>query len=474
MTISDLLSALRACPIVASVQGSPGSPVDHPEFLLPLAGASRGEGATILRLEGVAAIKHIRPKLGLPVMGLLKRSYEGSEVYVTPTSCEVQELIESGAEMIALDATRRERPGGEKLEDLIKMIKVAGRLAMADCDSVASIHYAMRCGADFVSTTLAGYTRETRLTRGPDLEFIREAVRECDLPVLAEGRFTTPSQAQAALRIGAAGVVIGGAINDPIKQTRAFVSSVSRPTGLVGAVDIGGTWIRFGVFDSTGQLLTTERAELPPTKEEREDWILERVEGSRVTRLGISTGGVVDPASGTVIEAKEIIPDHVGSRFTSAVFGIPTVALNDGLATAWGHACYPDFAGRRVATLALGTGVGCGFVSDMKIMIGPNGNYPRLNDLGALPGETFEDLLGGANIENPTNQDQSRAKLASVRALRTIHAMWMPEVTVLCGGVGLSDWLGIPESGVTVRSPYGADAGLYGAAWLAIMPPCSG
>lgn len=373
--------------------------------------------------------------------------------------------------MIALDATRRERPGDEKLVDLIQMIRDADRLAMADCDSVASIHYAMACGADFVSTTLAGYTKETRLTRGPDLEFVREAVRECDLPVLAEGRFTSPSQAQAALRIGAAGVVIGGAINDPIKQTRAFVSSVARPTGLVGAVDIGGTWIRFGVFDSTGQLLVSEREPVPKTKEEREDWILERVEGSKITRLGISSGGVIDPASGTVIEAKEIIPDHVGSRFTESIFGAPTIALNDGLASAWGHACHPRYAGKRVATLALGTGVGCGFVADMRILIGPNGNYPRLNDLGALPGESFEDLLGGANIENPTKQDQDKARLASVRALRTLFAMWMPEVTVLCGGVGLSDWLGIEESDVVVRSPYGEDAGLFGAAWLAIMPP---
>ncbi|MEQ1820885.1 MAG: putative N-acetylmannosamine-6-phosphate 2-epimerase [Fimbriimonadaceae bacterium] len=473
MTIHDLLNALRTCPIVASVQGSPGSPMDKPELLFPMAEASKAEGATILRLEGVAAINYIRPKLGLPVMGLLKRQYEDSEVYVTATAREVQELIDTGAEMIALDATRRKRPNDEQLSDLIKMIKTAGRLAMADCDSVASIHYAMSCGADFVSTTLSGYTRETRMTKGPDLDFVREAVHECDLPVLAEGRFTSPSQAQAALRSGASGVVIGGALNDPIKQTRAFVSAVMRPGGLVGAVDIGGTWIRFGVFDSTGQLLTSEREPLPQTRAAREDWILERVEASGVCRLGISTGGVVDPTTQIVIEAKEIIPDHVGSRFTAEVFGVPTVALNDGLASAWGHACYPSFAGKRVATLALGTGVGCGFVADMKILIGPNGNYPRLNDLGALPGQTFEDLLGGAHIANPTTQDRDKAKLASVRALRTIFAMWMPEVTVLCGGVGLSDWLGIEESGVVVRSPYGEDAGLFGAAWLAIMPPQS-
>lgn len=473
MTISDLLAALRQCPIVASVQGSPGSPVDT-KALLPLAQASVQEGVTILRLEGVESINHIRAHIELPVMALLKRSYPDSEVYVTATHIEVDELIATGAEMIALDSTRRPRPNGETLKDLIARIHGAGRLAMADCDSVASIHYAMICGADFVSTTLAGYTKETTMTPGPDLEFVRQAVQESGIPVLAEGRFTTPAQAQAALRIGAAGIVVGGAINDPIKQTRAFVKPTVRPDGLVGAVDIGGTWLRFGVFDSTGQLLGVDRIETPRTHEEREDWILDQVQKSGVTRLGVGSGGVIDPATGTVIEAKEeIIPDHVGARFTEKEYGIPTVALNDGLATAWGHACLPAFAGRRVATLALGTGVGCGFVEGMRIQMGSHGEYPRLNDLGVLPGQSFEELLGGANLAGLMDETEARNKalFAAVRAIRTLQALYLPDVVVLCGGVGLSDWLDLGEMTTVVKSPYGEDAGLYGAAWLAIMPP---
>lgn len=474
MTLGDLLTALRECPIVASVQGSPGSPVGTPEALLPLAQASVLEGVKILRLEGVDSIRQIRSHIDLPVMALLKRSYPDSEVYVTPTSREVDELIATGAEMIALDATRRPRPKGEQLKDLIDRIHAAGRLAMADCDSVASIHYATLCGADFVSTTLAGYTKETALTPGPDLEFVRDAVRESGIPVVAEGRFTQPGQAQAALRIGAAGVVIGGAINDPIKQTRAFVKPTARPDGLVGAVDIGGTWLRFGIFDSTGQLLGVDRIETPKTREEREDWIRDQVEKSGVKRLGIGSGGTIDPATGTVIEAKEeIIPDHVGARFTEREYGIPTVALNDGLATAWGHACIPEFAGRRVATLALGTGVGCGFVENMRLQMGSHGEYPRLNDLGVLPGQSFEELLGGASLaglmEEP--EAQNKARFAAIRAIRTLQALYLPDVVVLCGGVGLSHWLGFEEMTTVVRSPYGADAGLYGAAWTAIMPP---
>lgn len=474
MTITDLLQALRECPIVASVQGSPGSPVDHPEHLLPLAQASVNEGVKILRLEGVASVNHIKKHIDLPVMALLKRWYDGFEVYVTPTSKEVDELLATGAEIIALDATRRPRPNGETLRDLIQRIKTHGRLAMADCDSVESVHYAMLCGADFISTTLAGYTKQTKATLGPDLDFVRQAVAESAIPVVAEGRFTTAAQAQAAVRIGAAGVVIGGAINDPIKQTRAFVSPTKRPDGLVGAVDIGGTWLRFGVFDSSGQLLGVGRIETPRTRDEREDWIRDQAEKSKVVRLGIGSGGTIDPTTGVVIEAKEeIIPDHVGARFTEKEFGIPTFALNDGLATAWGHSCHPAFAGLKIATLALGTGVGCGFVDRMRLHLGVHGEYPRLNDLGVLPGQTFEELLGGANLAGlmDEREAQDKAKFAAIRAIRTLQALYLPDVVVLCGGVGLSDWLDFPEMETVKRSPYGEDAGLYGAAWLAIMPP---
>lgn len=459
---------------MASVQGSPGSPVDRPEHLVALAKASVQEGVTILRLEGVASINAIRAEIDLPVMALLKRHYEGSEVYVTPTSREVDELIATGSEIIALDATRRPRPNGETLADLIARIKAAGRLAMADCDSIDSVHYAMLCGADFVSTTLAGYTAQTQAKAGPDLEFVRQAVAESSIPVVAEGRFTQPAQAQAALRMGAAGVVVGGAINDPIKQTRAFVAPTRRPEGLVGAVDLGGTWLRYGVFDSAGQLMTVDRIATPRTRDEREVWIRAQVEASRVTRLGVSSGGTLDPNSGVVIEAKEeIIPDHIGARFSEREFGVPTVALNDGLATAWGHSCHAQFAGYRVATLALGTGVGCGFVDRMRLQIGSNGEYPRLNDLGVLPGQTFEELLGGANLAGLMEEEdaQDKARFAAIRAVRTLQALYLPDIVVLCGGIGLSDWLGLEDLTTVRRSPYGEDAGLHGAAWLALMPP---
>ncbi len=470
MTVSNLLSLLREAPLVASVQASDGSPLDDPETLLRLARASWNEGVRLFRLEGASSIQFIREAVDVPVIGLVKRAYLDSPVYITPTLREVSELLGTPCEIIALDATRRVRPGSESLADLVNEVHTAGRLVMGDCDDIASVHYALASGCDLISTTLSGYTSTFASSRrGPDLEFLRQAVVESSVPVFAEGRFTTPDQVQTAMRIGAAGVVVGGALNDPVKQTRAFHAASKTPTGLVGAVDIGGTWLRFGVFSEDMRLLRSERVALPAEREEREDWIRHQVESNGVERLGISSGGTIDPTTGIVIESKPIIPDHEGTRFSIREFGVPTVALNDGLATAWGHACHRQFAGCRVATLALGTGVGCGFVSDHKIWMGPHGEYSRLNDLSPLPDQTFEDLLGGASLTPEPSEDQKdAARYAAIRATRTLQAMYMPDIVVLCGGVGLSDWLKLDGFETVVASPYGHDAGLFGAAALAL------
>jgi putative N-acetylmannosamine-6-phosphate epimerase/predicted NBD/HSP70 family sugar kinase len=474
LTRDELLVALSHCPLVASVQASQNSPLEDPAVLLKMAEASAQQGVRVLRLQGVPAISLIRSTLGLPVIGLIKHHHADSEVYVTPTRLEVRQLIETGCEVIALDGTFRPRPGGEVFGDLVSMIHDAGRLAMADCDTVESAEEAVAAGADIVGTTLAGYTDARKAAIGPDIDLVRQIARVIDVPILAEGRYQEPWQSQAALCAGATAVVIGGALNDPVKQTRRFVSSVIRCNDQVGAFDIGGTWIRFGLFSPDWKLLHSERDLLPNSRRARYEWMLERVNRHKSKRIGISTGGTVDPKTNCVIESKPIIPDHVGSDFNGLADEV--FALNDGLATAWGHACLPQFAGKRVGTLALGTGVGCGMVDQGRIFMGPNGEYPRLNDL-TPNGSTIEEMLGGASLtKSPTVEQQQTAIQLFATAWDTIRAMWMPEHVVLCGGIGLAPWLhaGLlaqTDAGMSL-SPFKEDAGLYGAAALALFHRC--
>jgi len=473
VTRNELLALLRTSPLVASVQATDGSPVDETFTLLKLARASVAQGVAVLRLEGAERVGHIRRETGAKAIGLIKRSYPGSPVYITPTTAEVDALLESGCEVIALDGTTRPRPSKAGLRSLIARIHKGGALAMADCDSLASAEAAAEAGADLVGTTLAGYTDSRPARNGPDLDLVREIVSRTRVPVLAEGRYSQRWQIDAALRIGAACVVVGGAINDPVKNTRTLLPH-PRLTGDVGAVDIGGTWIRYAVFSPDWDLLEVERAPLPPTKKGREEWIKSQLRASDVCALGVSTGGVVDPRTGEVWAAKEyLLPDHIGIRFDQATYGLPTAALDDGHATAWGHACLPEFAGRRVATLALGTGVGCGYVVDGRVWMGPRGEYSHINDLPILNGQTCEDVLAGRSLgPNASQEDKAVAEAALRIAIQTIRTMWFPEEIVVGGGVGLASWLQPTVVDLGLRpSPFGGDAGLFGAAALVLYPP---
>lgn len=471
MHFGELLSLLKTSPLVASVQASEGSPVDEPATLLRLAQASLNQGVRVLRLQGVENIRAIRTATGAPIIGLIKRNYPGSEVYITPTMEEARALLELGCEVIALDGTPRARPNGESFAELVAEIHAGGAVAMADCDSLESAKFAISCGADLVGTTLAGYTDASAPTKGPDLELLR-SLMPLGVPVIAEGRYSERWQVEAALRIGAAGVVVGGALNDPVKQTRALMP-VPVSEGLVGAVDIGGTWLRFATFTSSWEIGTISRVPNPPRREDRLEWIRSMIASSGVTRVGVSSGGIIDPLTGICWTAKEyLMPDQIGIEFSERTLGVPTFAHGDGHATAWGHACLPRFAGRRVATLALGTGIGCGFVESGRIWSGHRGEYPRINDLPAPGGRTYEDLLGGLNLTcDPSPEAQALALEALEGAVFTIRNLYFPDDLVVGGSVGLCDWVAPAlERLDLITSPFGAEAGLFGAAALALFP----
>jgi N-acetylmannosamine-6-phosphate 2-epimerase/N-acetylmannosamine kinase len=437
-------------------------------MLLALASASLSSGCQVLRLQGVENIRLIKKKTGAPVIGLIKRNYGDSPVYITPTLREVDLLLELGCEVVALDGTTRVRPE-QALPELIERIHAGGALAMADVDSEASASFAKESGADMIGTTLAGYTDVTS-TVGPDLGLVKR-LGVFGLPIIAEGRYTQRWQVESALRAGAIAVVVGGALNDPVKQTKSLTPR--RLTGLVGAVDIGGTWLRFATFDHEWTIKTLERIPLPLSRDDRLQWIRDQVRRYRVTCLGVSTGGTVRPATGEVWEAKPIIPDHQGSIFSEETLGVPTIALNDGLASAWGHACHRENGGKRVVTLALGTGVGCGCCEQGRVLMGHHGEYPRINDLPGPGGQTYEDLMGGASLSPEPTDPQKRLALRAIsQAVDTVRAMYQPDTIVVCGGVGLSPWMTNQYGRFRiVPSPFGDDAGLYGAAALAIWPP---
>lgn len=469
--MNELLAKLAHCPIVASVQAPQGSPLDDTPTLLRLAQASLAQGVQVLRLEGAHNIRTIQQATGAIAIGLIKREYPDSPVKITPTLAELRELLETDCQVVAIDATTRARPGRADLRFMVESCHLQGRLVLGDCDCEESVRHALASGCDLVSTTLAGYTVNRKATDGPDLELLRTAVGIADVPVLAEGRFSQPSEVAAALRAGACGVVIGGAINDPLKQTRMFVEAAGRKTGPVGAVDIGGTWLRFGAFSADWRPVAQAQAPLPSTNRDRLDWIAGQCAEHGVTRLGVSCGGVVDPGSGRIAESTDSIPDNRG---VLGVDGVDIVALNDGLATAWGSACWPETFGERVLTLAVGTGVGAGLTHDGKVATNSSGDYPRVNELLLPSGRPFEAELHRVRLDG--NDPEALAEVVALGATVACR-LFLPDRLVLAGSVGLAPPVLEAVSGSIASrarvsaSPFGADAGLFGAAALALWPP---
>jgi N-acylglucosamine-6-phosphate 2-epimerase len=160
----------------------------------------------------------------VPLIGLLKIA--GAPVSITPTLAAAERVAATGADIVALDGTTRARPDGRTLADSIAAIHAAGRLAMADCASLEDAEFSLAAGADCVSTTLAGYTPSRAATFGPDLELLAELVARIEVPVIAEGRIGTPTEAVQCLAAGAYAVVVGSAITHPTRITRSFVAAL--------------------------------------------------------------------------------------------------------------------------------------------------------------------------------------------------------------------------------------------------------
>lgn len=144
--------------LVVSCQALPDEPL-HSSFIMGrMALAAKQGGAVGIRAQSKEDIIEIKKVVDLPVIGIVKRSYPDSDIYITATKKELDELFETGCEMIAMDATLRDRPNGEKLEDLVNYVHEHGVLAMADCSTYEECVNAERIGFDCVSTTLCGYT----------------------------------------------------------------------------------------------------------------------------------------------------------------------------------------------------------------------------------------------------------------------------------------------------------------------------
>ena len=108
--------------LIVSCQALPNEPL-HSSFIMGrMAKAAKEGGAKGIRANTVADIKEIKEQVDLPVIGIIKREYGDNPVYITPTMKEIDELMEVKPDVIAVDATCRQRPDGKSLDEFVNDI----------------------------------------------------------------------------------------------------------------------------------------------------------------------------------------------------------------------------------------------------------------------------------------------------------------------------------------------------------------
>ena len=402
MTFATKLHPELRGSLIVSCQASEASPFREAASMARFARAATEGGARGIRANAPEDIRAIRRAVGVPIVGIWKVAQDDGEILITPSFEGAKELVEAGANLIALDCTGRGQRYGA-LDRLRQIRKDLGVPVFADIATAEEAVQAAEAGADAVLSTLRGYTSETRHVTGFEPSFIAELVRTVNVPVIAEGHIRTPQQVCAALDAGAFAVIIGSAITRPEMITRTFVSAVEGwrrrhdAQRIFIGIDLGATNTKSGLVSIQGELLSQSVS--PTPWNEGRKVLLKHLEqcvstwreeaqgrGLEPAAIGLATAGWVDPASGEVVYATENLPGWTGANpgsYLREAFGLPVAVENDAnaLAVAEKH-----FGAAKNATdfvcITLGTGVGGGCYIGGRLN---RGRHFFANALGHMP-----------------------------------------------------------------------------------------
>lgn len=212
--------------LIVSCQALPDEPLHSSFIMSKMALAAYEGGAVGIRANSKKDIIAIKQEVDLPVIGIVKRDYDHSDVFITATSKEIDELIESQCEVIALDATKQTRPK-ESLQSLVSYVreKAPHIELMADISTLDEAINADKLGFDYIGTTLHGYTSYTKghLLYENNFQFLKDVLTHIDSKVIAEGNVITPDMFKTVTELGVHCTVVGGAITRPKDITKRFI-----------------------------------------------------------------------------------------------------------------------------------------------------------------------------------------------------------------------------------------------------------
>jgi N-acylglucosamine-6-phosphate 2-epimerase len=197
--------------------------MDTPEFITAQARTVESAGAKAIRAQGIENVSSIVGAVKVPVIGLVKSYTPDSDVYITPTVEDVLALVAAGADIVAVDATQRSRQKGVTLETFYAEVRKHTAVPLlADIDSLENALYAQSLGFDAIATTLNGYTPSPS-TGLPNVDLVKSITAQVNIPVIAEGGYTTPEQVHQAIENGAWAVCVGTAITNPYLMAKYFI-----------------------------------------------------------------------------------------------------------------------------------------------------------------------------------------------------------------------------------------------------------
>lgn len=216
--------------LIVSCQMEKHAPCYSEDSVELMAKAAVWAGACALRINGVDNVKKIKSLFDIPVIGLVKVFRTDTEVFMTPTMNEVEQLIEAKADVIAIDGTDRLIDNHPAMNIIVEIKKkYPNVLILADVRDEVDAVQSLELGADMVAPTFYRFKKDAKSTDLPDWEMFAKMCRACKDKgiVLMEGKIWTPDDAIRALHYGAYAVVVGSAITRPHLIARRFVDHMN-------------------------------------------------------------------------------------------------------------------------------------------------------------------------------------------------------------------------------------------------------
>lgn len=212
--------------LIVSCQAPADSPLAKPEIIAAFAETAQQNGAVGVRIDAPENISAVKAQIKIPVLGIYKKIYDRSEVYITPTFDAAREIADAGADVIALDATFRPRPNDEKIENILSRIKSElNKFIAADIAEFDEGLNAEEIGFNAVITTLSGYTKNTKQIVEPDFNLVENLAKRLSIPVICEGRLSSAEDVRRAFDCGAFAVVVGNAITGIDRLVQKFAAA---------------------------------------------------------------------------------------------------------------------------------------------------------------------------------------------------------------------------------------------------------